>query len=125
VGELRVILAQARERTESEGALRPVVPVTAKPADLGPGPDHGAAGSATSAHGSSDTTPPIARTDRWELNGYRERFLSEFEHFSVTLGEYRHQLDSSIQRADSRIGDDRRERETLDQIDHVLSEIDT
>lgn len=120
VSELRVILAQARERTESEGALRPVVPVTTKPTHLGGGSDQASGGERATAGGA---TPSIALTDRWELNGYRERFLSEFEHFTVTLGEYRHQLDSSILRADSRIGDDRRERETLDEIDDVLREI--
>ncbi len=108
VGELRVILAKARARTASDGASLPVVPLlpSTHPID-------------TDVEGEER-----ALADRWELNGYRERFLAEFEHFKVTLADYQQQLDASILRADSRIGDDGRERETLHDIDEVMARID-
>lgn len=107
VGELRVILAKARERTASDGVALPVV-------------------SFPSSHQIDTDTEEEERAvaDRWELNGYRERFLAEFEHFKVTLADYRQQLDNSILRADARIGDDGQERETLHDIDEVIAKID-
>jgi two-component system, NtrC family, sensor kinase len=108
VGELRVIVAQARVRTGSDGvAAGPTVPLpsTARP------------------EGGADAQEKSA-ADRWELYGYRERYLAEFEHFKVTLAAYREQLDSSILRADARIGDDSRERKTLDEINLILARID-
>ncbi len=100
VGNLKVILAEARQRMHSHNdvqidGLQPLL-------DEQAGPD----------------------LDLRELASFRERYREEFEEFRATLDAYRDRLDASAMRAGSRIGDDQRERATLKQISAVLERVD-
>ncbi len=58
----------------------------------------------------------------WDL--LRERYRAKLDLFCQTLAQYRQQLDYNRQRTDTGIGDDRRERQTLAEIDMVLARIE-
>lgn len=109
VSELRVILAQARERALGNDDTTISLPKLGED-DIDP----------------ASEDPPTEQDfeERWAMHDYRERYYSQFEHFKVSLAEYREQLDFSIQRTDARIGDDHKERATLDAIDAVVGRID-
>lgn len=100
VGNLKVILAEARQRIHSHNdveidGLQPLL---------------------------DDVELPDV--DVTELASFRERYREEFDEFRATLDAYRRRLDASALRAGSRIGDDQRERATLKQIKAVLERID-
>ncbi|HEY3391212.1 MAG TPA: HAMP domain-containing sensor histidine kinase [Lacipirellulaceae bacterium] len=60
----------------------------------------------------------------WDPDLLRELYRTKFELFRQTLEKYRAQLDGNRMRTDTRIGDDRRERETLEEIDKVIARIE-
>jgi signal transduction histidine kinase len=60
----------------------------------------------------------------WDPDLLRELYRTKFDQFRQTLEKYRAQLDGNRMRTDTRIGDDSRERETLEKIDRVLARID-
>ena len=60
----------------------------------------------------------------WDPELLRELYRTKFELFRQTLEKYRAQLDGNRMRTDTRIGDDRRERATLEQIDAVIARIE-
>lgn len=102
VGNLKVILAEARQRIHSSydveyGELESFMD--------------------TDSEG-------LTAEDRSALVAFRERFTSEFDQFTVTLAAYRDRLDASSMRAGARIGDDQLERATLKQIRAVLERLD-
>ncbi len=96
VANLRVVIGKARERIASQNEE-----------DIG--------------HLMAYTSE--AGEDPWELKFLREEYRSEFDSFDDALRRYRHQLDLNRD-SDSRIGDDRRERATLAQIDDLLARIE-
>ncbi len=100
VGDLKVILAEARERMHSHNDV-----------------EIDGLQSFLEDEGLSDV-------DVSELASFRERYRKEFDEFRGTLDAYRKRLDASSIRAGSRIGDDQRERATLKQISAVLQRID-
>jgi two-component system, NtrC family, sensor kinase len=61
---------------------------------------------------------------QWDPDLLRELYRTKFELFRQTLDKYRTQLDGNRMRTDMRIGDDRRERATLVEIDAVLARIE-
>ncbi len=102
VGNLKVILAEARQRIHSHNdvkidGLHPLL---------------------------DEDEDELRDVDMSELASFRDRYREEFDEFRATLDDYRSRLDSSAQRAGSRIGDDQLERATLNQIDVVLERID-
>lgn len=103
VDNLRNVLAQARERIASRDRY-------AKP-ELGD-------------IELSDVLGPDHEEDPYLLKLLREEYRSEYEQFELTLIDYRELLDRNGLEDDSRIGDDRRERETLAKIEEVLNSIE-
>lgn len=100
VGNMKVILAEARQRIHSSNDVE--------------------FNELESFMQTNELTPE----DRTELAVFRERYRSEFDQFTVTLAAYRSRLDASSLRAGARIGDDQRERATLKQITAVLDRIE-
>ena len=60
----------------------------------------------------------------WDPELLRELYRTKFELFRQTLEKYRAQLDGNRMRTDTRIGDDSRERATLEKIDVVIARIE-
>jgi two-component system, NtrC family, sensor kinase len=60
----------------------------------------------------------------WDPELLRELYRTKFELFRQTLEKYRAQLDGNRMRTDTRIGDDSRERATLEKIDVVITRIE-
>jgi two-component system, NtrC family, sensor kinase len=100
VGDLKVILAEARQLIHSHNDVQ----IDGLQTLLG--------------------EATVSDVDVSELAGFRERYREEFEEFRATLAAYRSRLDASALRAGARIGDDQRERATLQQIAAVLQRID-
>jgi signal transduction histidine kinase len=99
VGNLRVILAQARERhtTLNGDVLRMpsvVVPVVDD------------------------------RAASWSLRDMRQHYRAQYDHFCVTLERYRELLDTNAEHLDTEFSNDQAERKTLDAIDKVIASID-
>ncbi len=68
---------------------------------------------------------PDSDQEFWDANGMlRDNYRAQFDLFCQTLEQYRQQLDANRRHADARIGDDRRERETLAEVDAVLARIE-
>lgn len=63
------------------------------------------------------------RVDRKSWDDVRDRYRAKLALFCQTLEQYRQQLDTNRQRADTGIGDDRRERQTLARIDELVDRI--
>lgn len=103
VGNLRVLLAEARERMNSQHDV-----------DFG---DLGGLQSFMSAHDISDQ-------HQSEIDEFHENYREEFDEFAASLNAYQDRLDANSRRANARIGDDQRERATLKQIRTVLSRIE-
>lgn len=103
VGNLRVLLAEARERMSSQHDV-----------DFG---DLGRLESFMSADDLSDK-------HRSDMDEFHENYRAEFDEFAATLDAYHDRLDANAQRANARIGDDQRERATLKHIRTVLSRIE-
>ncbi|MEM9186915.1 MAG: HAMP domain-containing sensor histidine kinase [Planctomycetota bacterium] len=61
--------------------------------------------------------------DPWDLKLLREEYRNEFEQVVESRNAYRQRLDLNVS-GNSRIGDDRRERETLAQIDKLIARIE-
>jgi len=104
VGNLRVILAEARERTHGNQVEIPNLSDLMQP----------------------DLMQPEARDDRgrWDLHVFRDRYREEFEDFQDALDAYQDRLDANRQGEGARIGDDRYERATLAEIRQVLRVIE-
>jgi len=74
----------------------------------------------------SNVVPMSPEVDQRVLDAdglLREKYRTQFDLFCRTLEQYRQQLDTNRFRAASDIGDDRRERETLDKIEAVLDRL--
>jgi two-component system NtrC family sensor kinase len=99
VGDLKVILAEARQSLGSNGQI---------------------------AFDGLQLMHPDSMTaeDRTELALLREQYRREFEEFTFVLAEYRDRLDVSTLHAGGRIGDDQRERATLAEIVEVIDQIE-
>ncbi len=100
VGNLRVIIAQARERhaVVQDNGLQ--IPSLVVPASI----DDNAA--------------------TWSLRDMRLHYRAEWDHFRVTLERYRERLEASAQHLDTDFGNDAAERKTLDTIDQIVARID-
>ncbi|WP_442484334.1 ATP-binding protein [Aeoliella sp. SH292] len=100
VGDLKVILAEARQSLGSNGQI--------------------------AFDGLTNLMNPDSLTDedRTELALLREQYRREFEEFTLVLAEYRERLDVSSLHAGGRIGDDQRERATLAEIVEVISQME-
>jgi two-component system, NtrC family, sensor kinase len=93
VADLRVILSQVEERHE-------YLPGSVLAQDAGPD------------------------QKEWEADGLlRRHYATQFELICQKLNQYTEQLDDNRQRADMRIGDDRKERATLAKINKVIARI--
>jgi len=99
VGDLRVTLSQAKERLEL-------------PNDV-----HAISGTANNNGDEDHEDYP------WDARWLREQYRVQFEELIDSLDRYRRQLDLSGVDADSRLGDDSHERQTLAKIDAVLQRI--
>ncbi|MCA9239468.1 MAG: HAMP domain-containing protein, partial [Planctomycetales bacterium] len=117
VGELRVVLAQARER------------ITAKEHDH---VEHAATMAAApdiqqpeSLFAASEDAKLLSQygPDPFDLKMLREDYRIKFNQFTQKLSEYRRQLDDNNLRDRSRISDDKLERETLRKVDAILMQI--
>ncbi len=100
VGNLRVIIAQARERhavVQDNGLQIPSLVVPASIDD---------------------------NTATWSLRDMRQHYKAEWDHFRVTLERYRQRLEASSQHLDTNFSNDAAERKTLDTIDRIVARID-
>lgn len=128
VGEMRVVLAQAKERIAARNTQvrpGPDILVTDNAASLASG-EQGAAGIDTDEI-FDDTEDIYLLTqygeDPWDLKVLREAYRTQFEQFEEKVAQYRRQLNDNVIHDGSHIGDDRRERATLVRMDHVLRQI--
>lgn len=96
VGNMRVVLGQARERITSREKTEKLY---------------------------SDPLSPPSHLDAWDLKVLRDQYQNEFDNFTEKLVEYREQLDANRAGEASRIGDDKPERSTLAEVDKILADI--
>jgi len=113
VGDLRVTLSQAHDRLESPGAVNAAALVRADSL-------------ADSEALTSGTIAPIKTKSEVPLDQQllREQYQTQMELLTEALDRYRRQLDRSQADADSRLGDDWPERDTLAKIDTLLARFD-
>ena len=100
VGEMRVVLGQARERIM--------------------GRDRGKGAYAEDIFLLSQVESENGE-DPWDLKMLRDRYHAQFEQFTQRLAEYRQQLQENQSQDRSRISDDRLERATLTKVDKTLA----
>ncbi|MCO6046847.1 HAMP domain-containing histidine kinase [Aeoliella sp. ICT_H6.2] len=103
VGNLRVILAEAKQRINSHneiefGTFEPLA--------------------------NSGLTDKLTAKNETQLAVFRERYRQEFDEFIITLAAYCDRLDANSRRAGARIGDDQAERATIKQIRAVLDQLE-
>jgi len=96
VNELRIILSQASERLEVPGFVESLE---------------------ASTRGDQHSKVP------WDAQMLRGEYLRQFDTLVDAVERYRRQLDRTHDDADSRLGDDSHERETLAKIDRVLDDL--
>ncbi|QDT00659.1 sensor histidine kinase [Adhaeretor mobilis] len=107
VGDLRITLSQAKERLELPDGVSTLLDEYSLPRD------DGTEGIAEQIKDAIDCP--------WDAQWLREQYRTQFELLTESIARYRRQLDQNSGLAGSRLGDDRRERETLAKIDSVVA----
>lgn len=103
VGNLRVILAEAKQRLNSHNEIEfhNIQPL-----------------------GDGELSDQLEAKNETQLAVFRERYRQEFDEFTLTLDSYCDRLDANSRRAGARIGDDQAERATIQQIRALLDQLE-
>ncbi|MEQ8209749.1 MAG: ATP-binding protein [Lacipirellulaceae bacterium] len=109
VGDLRITLSQAKERLELPGGVATLL-------DEYSLPDEEEAEVLAEQIKDAIDCP-------WDAQWLREQYRNQFELLTESLARYRRQLDRNSQFTETRLGDDRHERETLARIDEVIQRL--
>lgn len=109
VGDLRITLSQAKERLELPGGVATLLDEYSLPDE-------------EEAEGLTEQIKD-AIDGPWDAQLLRDRYRNQFELLTESLTRYRRQLDRNSQFTETRLGDDRHERETLARIDEVIKRL--
>lgn len=109
VSELRITLSQAKERLDLPDGVATLLDEYSLP--------NGAEAEVLAEQIKDVIDCP------WDAQWLREQYRNQFELLTESLARYRRQLDRNSQFTETRLGDDRHERETLARIDEVMQRL--